>query len=295
MQEAVRIAGTTRFRYADRHRRPRDGHLERRFAAGRVKNADVTTDAGTTVGAGNALTTLTFTVTGATATVTNPTPGASVDINVINGRAWITVTFQRPTLFDIDPASITDLAAGVPAVGPRPRHDPGRRHTGTAAHRRRRRRLGSPTGTGSPAASPRTGAVEPHVPRRAAGRTCSRSPAGSPLDGRSTTADARPEPCAASASASRSADSSVCPRRLHRRSRLGHQHGSRDSRSAATGGRSLATRRSPITRDRDAGRVPHPGHRHRRVGTGGLTATLTGAALGVPRHGDAPARSRVRR
>ena len=86
------------------------GDWEVRFAAGAAKNADLITDAGTMTGAGSAATTLEFTVVGASATITNPTPGASVDINVLNGRAWIDVTFTNPTLFTIDPASITDLA-----------------------------------------------------------------------------------------------------------------------------------------------------------------------------------------
>ncbi len=118
LETAVRITGTTRFRYAIGADDLGMGRWEVRFAAGAVKNTDLTTDAGTTVGAGSAATTLAFTVVGATATVVNPTPNASVDINVINGRAWITVTFTNPTLFTIDPASITDLAAEFQLSGP---------------------------------------------------------------------------------------------------------------------------------------------------------------------------------
>ncbi|MDQ1553848.1 MAG: large repetitive protein, partial [Microbacteriaceae bacterium] len=110
LEMAVRITGTTRFRYSIGTAALDLGRWELRFAAGATKNADLTTDAGTTTGAGSAARTLAFTVTGATATVTNPTPGASVDVNVLNGRAWIDVTFTNPTLFTIDPASIIDLA-----------------------------------------------------------------------------------------------------------------------------------------------------------------------------------------
>ncbi|HEX5858381.1 MAG TPA: hypothetical protein VFY91_09765, partial [Microbacterium sp.] len=118
LEAAVRITGTTRFRYDIGTENLSIGLWRLTFAAGAVKNADLTTEAGTTVGAGSAATTLSFTVVGATATVTNPTPGASVDINVINGRGWIDVTYVNPALFSIDPASILDLAAEFQLSGP---------------------------------------------------------------------------------------------------------------------------------------------------------------------------------
>ncbi|MDX5398537.1 MAG: hypothetical protein LPK92_02260, partial [Actinomycetes bacterium] len=118
LQSAIRLTGTTRFRYAIGTADLGMGAWELRFAAGAVKNADLVTDAGTTTGASSAETTLTFTVVGASATVTNPTPGASVDVNVLNGRAWVDVTFTDPTLFTIDPASITDLAPEFQLSGP---------------------------------------------------------------------------------------------------------------------------------------------------------------------------------
>ncbi|HWS34529.1 MAG TPA: hypothetical protein VN408_17540, partial [Actinoplanes sp.] len=110
LETAVRMTGTTRFRYAIGTADLEMGRWELRFAAGAIRNSDLTTDSGTTSGAGNTAVTLAFTVVGATAVITNPTPGASVDINVLNGRAWINVTFTSPTLFTIDWASITDLA-----------------------------------------------------------------------------------------------------------------------------------------------------------------------------------------
>ncbi len=107
---ALRSLGITRFRYAVGTTDLAMGTWTLTFAADAVKNASITTDSGTTPGAGNAPTTLTFTVVGTTAAVVNPTPGASIDINVLNGRGWIDVTFTNPTFFTIDPASITDLA-----------------------------------------------------------------------------------------------------------------------------------------------------------------------------------------
>ena len=118
LETAVRIAGHHAVPLRDRHRRPRHGPVGAalRRGCGQERRSDdgcrhhgrapsTADDPG-------------FTVVGATATVTNPTPGASVDINVINGRAWITVTFTNPTLFTIDPASITDLAAEFQLSGP---------------------------------------------------------------------------------------------------------------------------------------------------------------------------------
>ncbi|NMM35306.1 MAG: hypothetical protein HHJ13_15200, partial [Phycicoccus sp.] len=108
---AVKAAGITRFRYGIGDGILAMGTWTLTFAANAVRNADVATDSGTVTGAGNALTELTFKVVGTTATVANPTPGAAIDINVLNGRGWIDITFTKPALFAIDAASITDLAA----------------------------------------------------------------------------------------------------------------------------------------------------------------------------------------
>ncbi len=53
---------------------------------------------------------LSFSVTAGTATVTDPGRGSSIDINVLNGRGWIDVTFKVPTGRVVDLRSIRDLA-----------------------------------------------------------------------------------------------------------------------------------------------------------------------------------------
>ena len=85
------------------------------IAAGAVKNADTTDASGATVtGAQNITTTDMFAVEGPTAELTNPGNGGTIDINVVNGRNWIDVTFDEPTCttapcMTINQNSITSL------------------------------------------------------------------------------------------------------------------------------------------------------------------------------------------
>ncbi|HPV80387.1 MAG TPA: hypothetical protein PLK64_11350, partial [Dermatophilaceae bacterium] len=120
MTEAIRISGTTRFRYAIGSAQLPLGTVALVFTAGGVKNRDVTTTSGTTVGAGNAATTVSFTVTGVSAVVVDPGPGGTVDIAVVNNRPWLTfidVDFTVGSGRTIDLASILDLAPEISLGG----------------------------------------------------------------------------------------------------------------------------------------------------------------------------------
>ena len=149
---AVQRVGTTRFRYDIGTTDVPVGTVTLHFTAGAFKNADSKAADGTTVtGAGNAATDVTFRITAATGTVTSPGPGASVDVNALNGRNWIDVTFTDPALYDIDLASILDLAPEFTLSGRRARHASGstrrRLRPGSAPP-------GSPSATGWSAGSP---------------------------------------------------------------------------------------------------------------------------------------------
>ncbi|MGB7963189.1 MAG: hypothetical protein WCF12_09585, partial [Propionicimonas sp.] len=113
LTQAIRLAGVTRFRYT--LSAPLGlGVVQLSFGPGAVKNADVTVNGVTTTGAASAALDQAFTVTGVSATVTNPTAGATVDVNVINGRGWNTwldVSFTPPTGRSLDLASLLDLGA----------------------------------------------------------------------------------------------------------------------------------------------------------------------------------------
>ncbi|HSF98182.1 MAG TPA: hypothetical protein VLA55_05785, partial [Ornithinibacter sp.] len=88
------------------------------FLANSFANAAILTDGGTVAGALNAASFATFTVTGATAVITDPGPGSTIDVHVLNGRGWLDVTFTPPTGYRLDIASITDLAAEFVLSGP---------------------------------------------------------------------------------------------------------------------------------------------------------------------------------
>ena len=108
---AVRLTGTTRFRYDIGAAELPIGTVTLHFAAGVIKNADVTTASGTIAGAGNAATDLSFTVVGASGTIVDPHPGGQVDVNVLNGRPWLTwidVAFTPPTGRTLNVASLID-------------------------------------------------------------------------------------------------------------------------------------------------------------------------------------------
>src|SRR5262249_7229626 len=112
---AIDKVGTHRFRYL----LPTGdyfgvGTLTITVTADAVKNADVTdsTTGTTTPGTGNLATTITATIEGPTATLSDPGDNGTIDINVLNNRNWIDVTFNEPLASDgarISPKSITDL------------------------------------------------------------------------------------------------------------------------------------------------------------------------------------------
>ena len=116
--EASRKEGVTLFRYDLGVADLPVGTVTVTLAAGSIKNADVTSDAGTTAGASNEATTLSYTVTGVSAVIADPTPGAAVDIGVINGRNWIDVTIDPADDWVLDVASVTDLAPEFVLSGP---------------------------------------------------------------------------------------------------------------------------------------------------------------------------------
>ena len=62
---------------------------------------------------------LSFSVLGTTATITDPGNGGSIDVNVLNKRNWIDVTFARAGGPDPEPRddSITDLAPEFTLTG----------------------------------------------------------------------------------------------------------------------------------------------------------------------------------
>ncbi|HET6548786.1 MAG TPA: calcium-binding protein, partial [Solirubrobacter sp.] len=102
-EEKLRTAGITRFRYRF------DPGVN--WAAGTVT---VTTakDAWNDVDGG----TLTYTLVGPTATLSNPFAGTGIDINLLNRRNWIDIVFPGSTA--LDPDSITDADAEVALSGP---------------------------------------------------------------------------------------------------------------------------------------------------------------------------------
>ena len=103
---AMRITGSTRVRYLIGTDEVPVGVVRLVFEAGAFENA--ATGAG--AGLGNAASTLTFSVTGATPSVTDPGQGGAIDVNVLNGRGWIDVTFKVPAGRTIDLASLFDSA-----------------------------------------------------------------------------------------------------------------------------------------------------------------------------------------
>ena len=61
---------------------------------------------------------LTFVAGGATAVVTDPGTGGSIDVNVLNNRDWMDVVYQLPAGYTLVRSSITDLAAEFTLSGP---------------------------------------------------------------------------------------------------------------------------------------------------------------------------------
>ncbi|PYQ00803.1 MAG: hypothetical protein DMF83_27255, partial [Acidobacteria bacterium] len=122
---AIRKIGSNRFRYLLGAANPAFdfpiGTVTVTFTAGSFKNADVTLENGNVVaGAANDQIVATFTVEGATATLTDPGAGGTIDINAINNRNYIDVAFAAPTSpagLAIDEGSITDLAPEFTLTG----------------------------------------------------------------------------------------------------------------------------------------------------------------------------------
>ncbi|HEY6226375.1 MAG TPA: hypothetical protein VI282_04555, partial [Verrucomicrobiae bacterium] len=113
MVKALVRTGTKRFRYVITDgsftQFPR-GEVRLHFTAGSFKNADVTLQNGNVVpGAVNDEATISFTVDGATASLSNPGNAGSIDIHVLNGRNYLDVDFTAPAGLGIDASSISDL------------------------------------------------------------------------------------------------------------------------------------------------------------------------------------------
>ena len=113
---AITKTGTNRFRYAIGTTGAVTvglGSVTISLTPGTFKTRDVTLEDGNTVaGAANDAAELAFTVQGATATISDPGAGGSIDVNALNDRNWIDVDFVKPTSptgIVIDPASIADL------------------------------------------------------------------------------------------------------------------------------------------------------------------------------------------
>ena len=110
---ALRTTGVRRFRYLISTSFAK-GDYELNFAADAFKHADITDESGVvlTPGIGNEAFSLGFVVEGASARLVDPTTGANLDINTINGRTFIDVEFESPTSGTLDflESSITDLS-----------------------------------------------------------------------------------------------------------------------------------------------------------------------------------------
>ena len=109
---ALRTTGVRRFRYLIDSSFAK-GDYELNFAADAFKHAAIVDENGVVVtpGIGNEAFTLGFVVEGASARLVDPTTGANLDINTINGRTFIDVEFDSPTSGTLDflESSITDL------------------------------------------------------------------------------------------------------------------------------------------------------------------------------------------
>ena len=108
--------GITRFRY-DVTGDYLLGQALLTFSAATFKNTDLSSSAGTTLGAGNAASTAAFTVTGITGATNDPGLGGVIDVTELNDRDWIDVDIAVPTGRTLDVASVTDLAAELALSG----------------------------------------------------------------------------------------------------------------------------------------------------------------------------------
>jgi hypothetical protein len=123
---AIQKSGTNRFRYLFNNSSFdfEIGTFEVSFLAGGFKNADVVLEDGNVVpGAENVASEVSqiFTVEGATAILTDPGAGGSIDVNLLNNRNYIDVSFVAPTSpagLTIDEASIIDFEPEFTLTGP---------------------------------------------------------------------------------------------------------------------------------------------------------------------------------
>jgi Ca2+-binding RTX toxin-like protein len=119
MTRGITAVGTNRFRYFIAS----GGSLQRgtytvSFTAGGIKNVDVVSGGNTVTGAENTASSASFTVEGATVLLLNPGAGGLIDVNVINGRHFLDVTFAPPLGRTLDLASIEDFDAEFILGGP---------------------------------------------------------------------------------------------------------------------------------------------------------------------------------
>jgi hypothetical protein len=117
---AIAKVGTTRFRYTLASTPTwKVGQVTVSFADQALKNADSTDASGNvTQGTKSTAFTKTFISDGASARLVDPGLGGSIDVNVINDRNWIDVTFTPPTGWVINTASIVDNAPEFALSGP---------------------------------------------------------------------------------------------------------------------------------------------------------------------------------
>ena len=114
---ALRQTGVRRFRYVitqEGFTGFTKGDYTLEFTANQFKHANVTNEEGvTTPGLGNERFRQIFSVEGSIARLIDPANGANADINSLNGRNYIDVTFERPSESNLDLlySSITDLGA----------------------------------------------------------------------------------------------------------------------------------------------------------------------------------------
>ncbi len=112
MTDALMRTGVNRFRYditQPNFTWPL-GPVTVTIPAGAFKDADTMVNGNTVTGTANAVTTFTFTVVGATATLNSPGNGAGIDINALNSRGYIDVTFNPAAGDTLDPTSFTTAA-----------------------------------------------------------------------------------------------------------------------------------------------------------------------------------------
>ncbi|NOS68309.1 MAG: calcium-binding protein, partial [Verrucomicrobia bacterium] len=113
----ITASGTNRFRYFVTSGTFDRGTYTATFTAGGIKNVDVASGGNSVTGANNADTTETFKVEGSTAVLLNPGVGSAIDVNVVNGRHYLDVTFTASGGRKLDFASIEDFTPEFTLAG----------------------------------------------------------------------------------------------------------------------------------------------------------------------------------